>query len=71
MKNKGMLILAALFALSLVGISMFGGAVTYVFFWTVLLIPVISYLYILSVVMKIIFQELNCFVLAVHQRITS
>ncbi|SEL84680.1 Protein of unknown function DUF58 [Butyrivibrio sp. ob235] len=58
MKNKGMLILAALFALSLVGISMFGGAVTYVFFWTVLLIPVISYLYILCVIISLkIYQK--------------
>lgn len=53
MKNKGMLILASLFILSLVGISFYGGPVTYVFFFTVLLIPVISYLYILCVIISL------------------
>ena len=53
MKNKGVLILAALFILSLVGISFYGGPVTYVFFWTVLLIPIVSYLYILCVIISL------------------
>ena len=53
MKNKGVLLIAVLFALSLVGISFYGGPITYVFFWTVLLIPVMSYLYILCVIVSL------------------
>ena len=53
MKNKGVLIIAALFALSLVGISFYGGPITYGFFWTVLLIPIVSYLYILCVIISL------------------
>ncbi len=53
MKNKGVLILASLFILSLVGISFYGGPVTYVFFILVLLIPVISYVYILCVIFSL------------------
>ena len=53
MKNKGVLILASLFILSLVGISFYGGPVTYVFFISVLLVPVISYLYILCVIISL------------------
>ena len=58
MMKKKRLILAALFVLSLVGISISGGAVTYVFFWTVLSIPVILYLYILFVIINLkIYQK--------------
>ena len=53
MKNKGVLIIAALFVLSLVGISFYGGPITYGFFWTVLLIPLVSYLYILCVIISL------------------
>ncbi len=53
MKNKGVLILASLFILSLIGISFYGGPVTYVFFITILMIPVISYLYILCVIISL------------------
>ncbi|MBP5291310.1 MAG: hypothetical protein J6Y90_01660, partial [Lachnospiraceae bacterium] len=53
MKNKGVLVLAALFALSLVGISFYGGPITYIFFWTVLLIPIVSYLYIFCVIISL------------------
>ena len=53
MKNKGVLILASLFILSLIGISFYGGPVTYVFFFSVLLVPVISYLYILCVIISL------------------
>ena len=58
MKNKGVLILASLFILSLVGISFYGGPVTYVFFGTILMIPVMSYLYIFYVIFALkIFQK--------------
>ena len=53
MKNKRVLIPIALLILSLVGISFYGGPVTYVFFWTVLLLPVICYLYIFLVIRNI------------------
>ena len=53
MKNKGILVIAALFVLSLVGISFYGGPITYVFFWTVLLIPIVSYFYILCVIISL------------------
>ena len=50
MKNKRGWILAALFLLSLLGISFYGGPVTYVFFWTVLMIPLICFIYIFCVI---------------------
>ncbi len=58
MKNKGLLIYIASVILSLVGISYYGGPVTYVFFFMVLLIPVISFTYIACVIASIkIFQR--------------
>ena len=53
MKNKRVLIPIALFILAVVGISFFGGPLTYVFFWTVLLIPPVCFLYILLVIHSI------------------
>lgn len=53
MKNKGVLVIAALLALSLVGISFYGGPITYGFFWTVLLIPIVSYFYIFCVIISL------------------
>ena len=56
--KKKRLILAALFVLSLIGISFYGGAVTYVFFWTVLLIPPLLYFYIFMVIINLkIYQK--------------
>lgn len=53
MKNKKVLIFIALLILALVGISFYGGPVTYVFFWTVIILPPICYLYILLVIRNI------------------
>ncbi len=50
MRNKVSLIIAGLFVLSLVGISFFGGPVTYVFFFSVILVPLLSYIYIMCVI---------------------
>ena len=46
MKRRSLLILILLLALALTGISFYGGPVTYVFFWLVVLTPVSSLLYI-------------------------
>ncbi|MBR3039959.1 MAG: DUF58 domain-containing protein [Lachnospiraceae bacterium] len=53
MKNKRVLIPIALLILALVGISFYGGPVTYVFFWTVVLLPVICLIYIFLVIRNI------------------
>ncbi|MBO4846395.1 MAG: DUF58 domain-containing protein [Lachnospiraceae bacterium] len=50
MKNKVSLIIAGLFVLSLVGISFFGGPITYIFFFSVILVPLLSYIYIMCVI---------------------
>ena len=56
--KKKRLILAAAFILSLIGISFYGGAVTYVFFWTVLSVPLILYFYIFMVIVNLkIYQK--------------
>ncbi|MCR5591177.1 MAG: DUF58 domain-containing protein [Lachnospiraceae bacterium] len=49
MNKRKLLILIAVFALSLVGISLRGGPVPYVFFWLTLLVPAVCALYILFV----------------------
>ncbi|MBQ8956504.1 MAG: DUF58 domain-containing protein [Lachnospiraceae bacterium] len=53
MNTKRFSLLIIAFILSLVGISFYGGAITYVFFWTVVLIPVVCILYIIFVVMSL------------------
>ena len=53
MKNRGRVVIALLFILSLIGISFYGGPVTYVFFSTVILVPVISYIYIWCVIFSL------------------
>ncbi|MCR4584217.1 MAG: DUF58 domain-containing protein [Lachnospiraceae bacterium] len=56
--KKKRLILAFLFVLSLIGISFYGGAVTYIFFWTVLALPIILYFYIFMVIANLkIYQK--------------
>ncbi len=56
--NRGRLaVLLCAFILSLVGISCFGGPVTYIFFWMVIAVPVISLLYILFVIVFIRFHQ--------------
>ena len=48
--NRGRVaLLLGAFVLSLVGITCYGGPVTYIFFWLVLAMPVISIVYILFV----------------------
>ena len=56
--KKKRLILLALFILALIGISFYGGAVTYVFLWTVIAVPVVLYLYIFMVIISLrIYQK--------------
>ena len=50
MKIRSLIILLSLFALALSGISFFGGPVTYVFFWLVVLVPLFCLLYIVFVI---------------------
>ena len=50
MNTKRFLILIIAFVISLVGISFYGGAITYVFFLTVLMIPPVCFLYIACVI---------------------
>ncbi|MCR5120500.1 MAG: DUF58 domain-containing protein [Lachnospiraceae bacterium] len=56
--KKKRLILIALFILALIGISFYGGAVTYVFLWTVIAVPVILWFYIFMVISNLrIYQK--------------
>lgn len=58
MKNKGVLILAPLLVLALCGISFIGGPVSYIFLLTIVLIPVVCYLYIFAVIQTLrIYQK--------------
>ncbi len=50
MKIKSTLIWITLLALSLTGISFYGGPITYVFFWFTVLVPVICLIYIVCVI---------------------
>nr|MCR5672447.1 DUF58 domain-containing protein [Lachnospiraceae bacterium] len=49
MKHRSLLILTALIILALVGISFYGGPVTYVFFMLVILVPLVCYCYLFFV----------------------
>ncbi len=58
LRNKRFLILLALLILSLVGISFYGGPVSYTFFWLVITVPLILLLYILLVIISLrIYQK--------------
>lgn len=58
MKNKGFYILTGLFILALVGISFFGGPVTYIFLWLTVLVPIFCVLYICYVIFSLrIYQK--------------
>ena len=58
MKRRNLLILIMLFILSLVGISFFGGPVTWVFFWLVILVPIFCLIYIFFVIFSLkIYQK--------------
>lgn len=58
--NRNLIFLIALWILSLVGISFYGGAVSYGFFIVITLIPVISLLYMLFVFLKFkIYQKID------------
>ena len=58
MRNKRFLILFALFVLSLVGISFYGGPVSYTFFWLCVSLPLILLLYIFLVIVSLrIYQK--------------
>lgn len=58
MNRKTVLILTTLFILSLVGISFFGGPVSYIFFYLVLIIPAVCALYIFFVIASLkIYQK--------------
>ncbi|MCR4642313.1 MAG: DUF58 domain-containing protein [Lachnospiraceae bacterium] len=58
LRNKRFLILFALFVLSLVGISFYGGPVSYTFFWLCVSIPLILLLYIFLVIVSLrIYQK--------------
>ncbi|NLL79641.1 MAG: DUF58 domain-containing protein [Clostridiales bacterium] len=58
--NKNLIILVVLWILSLVGISFYGGAVSYGFFIVITLIPVISLIYMLFVFLKFtIYQKID------------
>ena len=48
MRNKRFLILLALLVLALVGISFYGGPVSYTFLWLVVSVPLILLFYILD-----------------------
>ena len=57
-RNKRFLILFALLVLSLVGISFYGGPVSYTFFWLVVSVPLILFLYIFLVILSLrIYQK--------------
>ncbi len=49
MNKKRLALLIIAFIISLIGISFYGGAITYVFFWIVTLIPAVCILYIICV----------------------
>lgn len=50
-----------LWILSLVGISFYGGAVSYGLFWGLLMVPVVSFAYLLYVYLRFrIYQEIEC-----------
>lgn len=53
MKRKNLLILISLFILSLIGISFFGGPVTWLFFALVILVPLFCLIYILLVIFSL------------------
>ena len=58
MDKRKIAILLSGFILSLIAISFYGGPVTYIFFFTVLMIPVISFIYIFLVIASLkIYQE--------------
>ena len=58
MKQKRYLIPVILFIISLVGISFYGGPVTYVFFWLSLLVPLFCFIYIAAVIFSLkIYQK--------------
>ena len=50
MNKKGIILFAALLVIALFGITFFGGVTAYVIFFTVLLLPIVCYLYILLVI---------------------
>ncbi len=50
MNKKGVILFAALFLLALLGITFFGGVTAYIFLFTVLLLPIVCYLYIFLVI---------------------
>ena len=50
MNKKGVILFAALLVLAILGITFFGGVTAYVFFFTVLLLPIVCYGYILLVI---------------------
>ncbi len=53
-------VLLILWVLSLIGISFYGGAISYGFFWGITLIPVLSFLYLLFVFTQFrIYQEID------------
>lgn len=57
-RRRGILFL--LWILSLVGISFYGGAISYGFFWGITMIPVVSIVYLLCVYMQFrIYQEID------------
>ena len=58
MNRRLLIILLILFILSLAGITLYGGPVTYLFFFLVLLLPLSNALYILYVISSIrLYQE--------------
>ena len=59
--KKRRILLLLLWILSLLAISFYGGAVSYGFFWSITLIPVISLIYLFVVCERFrIFQEISC-----------
>ena len=57
---RNRIILIILWILSLIGISFYGGSVSYGFFTAVTLVPVISFLYLLLVFLRFkIFQKMD------------
>lgn len=58
--RRNRLIYLAVWILSVVGISFFGGTLSYGLFWTLTLLPVVMYVYLLFVLLGFrIFQEVN------------
>lgn len=58
--QKNRIVFGILWILSVVGISMYGGAVSYGFFFALTLIPILSYLYLLCVYVRFrIYQEVQ------------